>query len=47
MPARRPRHHRKWDTRAAIREKIGQRLPHLKQRARQANERLVSLLRQT
>src|SRR5688500_12754336 len=38
---------RKWDTRDEIREKIGQRLPHLKQRARQANERLVSLLRQT
>ena len=37
---------RKWDTRAAIREKIGQRVPRLKQRARQANERLVGLLRQ-
>lgn len=38
---------RKWDTRDEIREKIGQRLPHLKQRARQANERLLSLLRHT
>jgi polysaccharide pyruvyl transferase CsaB len=38
---------RKWDTRDAIREKIAERLPHLKHRARQANEHLVRLLRQT
>jgi polysaccharide pyruvyl transferase WcaK-like protein len=38
---------RKWDTRDAIRAKIGERLPELKRRARRTNESLVGLLRQT
>jgi polysaccharide pyruvyl transferase CsaB len=35
---------RKWDTRDAIRTKIGERLPELKRRARRTNELLVGLL---
>jgi polysaccharide pyruvyl transferase CsaB len=36
---------RKWDTREAIRAKIGERVPALRQRAKQSNEALLRLLR--